>query len=273
MNTRDITDKMNPENIRKARHALVKGYTEWAKFVGTFVLLLADVWLGAQVLQYLGVDTFTAYLISAAVSALQIALFDRSKHFTDGKRGWNLGWGYVFLISAWGVSIADSLIDGSAIFIWALNDLPTTLSDFGEIKSPYVWTIFVILSYLSFLGERSAHMLLAEEESRSMGYIPESYRPAGLWQEPNQPLVTPTYQPKLRPAPRPATPVHQAEETSAAYPYRVPKSWRVVAQPHRTGSFTIFPPSGTKKMPVNWSPGQPDPFDGAGLGEPGFGGE
>jgi hypothetical protein len=180
----------NPMNPRKATSALLVGYNAWVKLVGAFLLLIADVWLTAKVFIHLGVSNGLAWVLGGASSALQIGLFDSaSRLIIKGSReaivprywwfgppvrrrvwvvheGFRLVSGILVLIVALAISLGDTFVDGSAAFIEILGDLPRSVSALLSVTDIYVWILFTLICLISFAGERSARLLLTDEEEK-----------------------------------------------------------------------------------------------------------
>ena len=238
----------DPTYPRRATNSLVKVYGEWVKLLGAVVLLFADIWLGAQVLQFLGMDGVTSYVISSSTSALQIALFEKSRKLIREKQGWAI----VVLVIGWMISIADSLFDGSAAFVKILHMLPSNAKEILAITNPFIWTVFGILTLISFMGERSARMLLSDEvEVNHDGYPSFATTPLSTRME-----VAPVI-------PQPRMGFVQSEATLPEELQNAPRGWAVMPYKTHPGKYIV---SGPDALPQVWAPGDSVPWGDLSFG-------
>lgn len=252
MDTRKIQNALRAENAQAVIAAIVTHGTGWLQLAGVVILLTADIWLGAQVFMSRGMDWLTSYLISIATSAVQIALFANGGELIGKASGnWKLVLGYAALTIGWIVAILDSFIDGLAALVKLGGGIPSTWHAIWiMLGDPIVLIAFILFFILSLMGERLARLVIhgEYEESMKLG--------STHMQAPSVQQSRITDEPSFGAEP-------------AGFPYQVPTGWNVIPQSHRLGSFTVFPPSPGK--PFYWNQGQPNPWKGKGIGEPGFG--
>jgi len=169
-NKMNKTDKVknlfSAKNAKSILNALLREGTGWVLLFGAVSLLTADVWLGANVLQFKGMSAEMAWLLSASLSALQIALFVRgNKILKNSHTKWQLALGISALVFGWVVVLCDSLLDSFASFTELAHQLPTNWSDIGKLlNDPVVFICFITFFVLSFLGERLARLIIAGKQ-------------------------------------------------------------------------------------------------------------
>ena len=178
MDRPSVRSIFNVGNARKILRSMLTSGTGWLKVVGSLILLTADIWLGVSVFQAAGMDIVTSVLLSVALSALQISLFQRGIQILQrSQTNWQYIQGVGILVIGWIVVLGDSILDGSAAFVKMGGSLPKSWSEFGiMLKNPYVFLGYILFFCLSFLGERMARLAIYgehdEEEEQSVARAP-----------------------------------------------------------------------------------------------------
>ena len=157
-----VREMLSAKTAKKILKVLLREGTGWVFLLGAVILLTADVWLGANVLQAKGMSGTMAWTLSAAFSALQIALFMRgSKIVEDAATSWQFALGIAALVVGWIVVLADSLLDAFASFVQISHQVPSSWSDMGVLlKDPITLICFLTFFVLSFMGERLARLII-----------------------------------------------------------------------------------------------------------------